>query len=145
MKSPMKGSFEMSASFFRVSGIDPNDGAKMAFVWCRSEDQDGFILVASTYIVGASTVRPPGIHPGQFSVAFLLPAHCLADSIIVTDDLDERRSLGDVVVEKCPTPNGFHSSQAPSIRGVQPPYPEIGQVLTGKVLSHDGPTMEIRS
>lgn len=135
----------MSGSFFRVSGIDPNDGAKMAFVWCRTANQDSFSLVASAHIVGADTVRPPGIRPGQFSVAFLLPSHCLADTIIATDDIDEQRSLPNVVVEKCPTPQGFHSGRMADLGGVRPPYPEIGQVMSGAMLARNDAAGGVRS
>lgn len=135
----------MSGSFFRVSGIDPNDGAKMAFVWCRVENQDGLVLIASAHIVGVDTVRPPGIHPGQFSVAFLLPHNCQADTIIATDDTDEQRALANVVIEKCTTPQGFHSDGMAALRAVRPPYPEIGQVMSGAMLARNDAATDIRS
>jgi hypothetical protein len=91
----------MSHNVFRVSGVDRNDGAKMAFVWARSDKQEDLVLVASGYTVVAEGFIPPGIEAGQFTVPFLLPPDCDGDTIVVTGDRNRTRILPNVTVERC--------------------------------------------
>jgi hypothetical protein len=98
----------MSDAFFRASGIDANDGAKVVFVWCRSEAQGSPLLVGSGHIVSAGVSLPPGIRLGQFSVTFLLPPGYSADNVVVTDDTDGKIFLPDVTVTDCSTSVGAH-------------------------------------
>ena len=125
----------MSDAFFRVSGIDANEGAKIVYVWCRLEAQGSPLLVGSGHIVSAGVSRPPGIQLGQFSVTFLLPPGCSADSITVTDDTNGKAFLPDVTVIDCSTSvgsqlgvaaphadpraraNGSNGSRQPSLNG----------------------------
>jgi hypothetical protein len=93
--------FNMYNTFYRVSGVDQNEGAKIAFVWCRAEGQEGLTLVGSGHIVDAEGDLPPGIRAGQFAVSFLLPPGCSADSITVTDNRNSKEFLPDVTVVRC--------------------------------------------
>ena len=95
----------MSGAFFNVSGIDPNDGAKIVFVWCRARGQDTDTLVGSGHVVGAGGGGglPPGIRVGQFSVTFELPAGCPDDSVVVTDDKSGKDFLPGVTLVACRT------------------------------------------
>jgi hypothetical protein len=55
----------MHNTFYRVSGVDQNDGAKIAFVWCRAEGQEGLTLVGSGHIVNAEGDLPQASEPGN--------------------------------------------------------------------------------
>lgn len=96
----------MSSAFFRVSGVDTNDGANIVFVWCQSDGRGSHVPVGSGRVVPTGTNCPPGIRPGQFAVVVLLPRDCSADSIIVTDDKDGKRILPDITVIPCLTRTG---------------------------------------
>lgn len=95
----------MSGAFFNVSGIDPNDGAKIVSVWCRdsrAKGPDNYVLLGSGHVVDAGgCAPPPGISVGQFSVTFALPYGCSADDIVVTDDKNSKEPLPDVTVTPC--------------------------------------------
>jgi hypothetical protein len=93
----------MSGAFFNVSGIDPNDGAKIVFVWCRAEGQPNYTLAGSGHVVGAGAGLPPGIRVGQFSVTFQLPLGCSTDSVVVTDDKHGKEFLSGVTITHCST------------------------------------------
>lgn len=93
----------MSSTFFNVSGTDPNDGAKIVYVWCHAEGQENDALVATGHVVSADVRRPPGIRVGQFSVTFPLPPGCSADSVVVTNDPGGKTLLRDVTVVHCAT------------------------------------------
>lgn len=94
----------MSGAFLNVSGIDPNDGAKSVFVWCRAEGQNSYALVGSGLVLGGGDVLPPGIQAGQFSVTFMLPPGCSSDSVVVTDDKHGNDFLAGVTITHCSTP-----------------------------------------
>jgi hypothetical protein len=95
-------------TFVNVSGIDPNDGAKIVFVWCRDKGLEHYALLGSGHVVGAID-RPPGIPIGQFSVTFLLPPGCSADDVLVTDDKNGTDRLRGVTVTPCLGVPGFRS------------------------------------
>jgi hypothetical protein len=98
----------MSGTLFKVSGIDPNDGVRIVFVWCRDEGFDNYALLGSGHVVAAGGVGlPPGISVGQFSVTFLLPYGRSASSIVVTDDKNGKEFLHDVIVTPCSVPAAF--------------------------------------
>jgi hypothetical protein len=101
----------MSGGFVNVSGIDPNDGAKIVFVWCRDPDKgpDDSRLVGSGHVVGPDAPRPPGISVGQFSVTFPLSPGCSADDIVVTDDKTGKDYLPGVTVTPCSAIAGLRS------------------------------------
>jgi len=74
-------------NFVNVSGIDPNNGARIVFVWCRNKGPADYMLLGSGHVVDVpSHARPPGIQAGQYSVTFLLPPECSVDEVFVTDD-----------------------------------------------------------
>jgi hypothetical protein len=87
-------------TFINVSGVDPNDGARIVFVWCRDKGPEDYALLGSGHLVGAFG-RPPGIQAGQFSVTLLLPAGCSADDVIVTDDKVGNEHLRGVTITPC--------------------------------------------
>jgi hypothetical protein len=95
-------------TFVNVSGIDPNDGAKIVFVWCRDKGPEDYVLLGSGHVVGAIG-RPPGIQEGQFSVTFLLPSGCSTDDIFVTDDKIGKEHLRGVAITPCLGVPGFPS------------------------------------
>jgi hypothetical protein len=98
----------MSNAIFRASGVDPNDGAKIVYVWCRDKNQDSYTLIGSGYVVGAQAGLPPGIRPGQFCVVFILPPGHSADTIVITDDTNGKEFLPNVSVIPCATSAVFH-------------------------------------
>lgn len=73
----------MRCMYFSVSGVDPNEGAEIAFVRCRGKDP-------------ASCEPLPGVQVGQFSIAFLLPDGCSADNIVATHDKSGKGLLSGV-------------------------------------------------
>jgi hypothetical protein len=85
--------------FYNTSGIDPDDRAKMVFVW-RVRGPDDWVLLGSGHLVG-NLDRPKGIQAGQFSVTFALPTGCAADEIVVTDRATGKTPLPDVIVRPC--------------------------------------------
>lgn len=92
----------MKGSFFNVSGVDPNEGAKIVFVWGHDGNTEASLLLGSGHIVRAdSGARPPGIATGQFSVTFLLPSACLAGDVVVTDDVVGAGRLNEIVIFPC--------------------------------------------
>jgi len=95
-------------TFVNASGIDPNDGAKVVFVWCRDKGPEDYALLGSGHVVGAIG-RPPGIEVGQFSVTFLLPSGCSTDDIFVTDDKIGKEHLRGVTITPCLGVPGFRS------------------------------------
>lgn len=97
----------MNNAFYRASGVDPNDGAKIVYVWCRDKNQDSYTLIGSGYVVGGQAGLPPGIRAGQFCVVFILPPGCSADTIVVTDDKNGKEFLPNVSIIPCSTLAGF--------------------------------------
>jgi hypothetical protein len=95
-------------TFVNVSGIDPNGGAKIVFVWCRDKGPEDYALLGSGHVVGAIG-RPPGIQAGQFSVTFLLPSGCSTDDVCVTDDKIGNEHLRGVTITPCLGVPGFPS------------------------------------
>ena len=87
-------------TFVNVSGIDPNDGAKIVFVWCRDKGLEHYSLLGSGHIVGAIG-RPPGILVGEFSITFQPPPRCYASDVFVTDDKNGNEHLRGVTVTPC--------------------------------------------
>ena len=96
----------MKDAFFRVAGFDPNPEATFVYVWSRAGDIEDYTLVGSGHVVRGEAL-PPGIKAGQFALAFMLPAGCSADSIVVTDDKNGDEYLSDVTVLPCSTPPGL--------------------------------------
>jgi hypothetical protein len=94
-------------SFFKVSGTDPNDGARIVFVWCREKGPDDYRLLGSGHVIGPDGVRPPGISVGQFSVTLALPPGRSPDDVVVTDDTAGKVHLPDVIITPCSTVVGF--------------------------------------
>jgi hypothetical protein len=97
-------------TFVNVSGIDPNGGAKIVFVWCCDKGPEDYALLGSGHVVGAIG-RPPGIQAGQFSVTFLLPLGCSADDVFVTDDKIGNEHLRGVTITPCLGVPGFPSEE----------------------------------
>jgi hypothetical protein len=95
-------------TFVNVSGIDPNDGAKIVFVWCRDKGPEDYALLGSGHVVGAIG-RPLGIQAGQFSITLLLPSGCSTDDVFVTDDKIGKEHLRGVTVTPCSGVSGFRS------------------------------------
>jgi len=96
-------------AFINVSGTDPNDGAKIVFVWCHDKGPEDYALLGSAHVVGA-VGRPPGIMVGQYSVTFLLPPGCSADDVFVTDDKKGNEHLRGVTITPCLSVSGFRSA-----------------------------------
>jgi hypothetical protein len=93
---------DMNGAFFNVSGIDPNEGARIVFVWCRDKDADDYVLLGSGHPVSAvGCAPPPGITVGQFSITFPLPPGCSAGNIVVTGGKNGKEPLPDVTVTSC--------------------------------------------
>jgi hypothetical protein len=97
----------MNGAFHNVSGIDPNGGASIVFVWCRSRDHEGPLLLSSGHVVGA--IRPPGIAEGQFSVTFPLPPGYSANDVVVTHDESGEQALSNITVVPCSAVASFQS------------------------------------
>lgn len=91
----------MSGPYINVSGVDHSEQPSQIYVWCRAEGRNSYALVETGHAIGAKDVRPPGIHVGQFSITFRLPAGCAADSLFVTSDKDATELLRDVAVTRC--------------------------------------------
>ena len=104
----------MSGAFFRVSGIDPNDGARIVFVWCRDiKSPHTYLLLGSGHVVGGEGLfLPSGVSVGQFSVVFSLPYGCSPGDVVVTDDKNGDEHLLDVTVTPCSTPMGYRPGAA---------------------------------
>jgi hypothetical protein len=103
----------MIGTFFNVSGIDPNAGARIVFVWGRDKGSDEYVLLGSGHVVGTDgSGVPPGVLAGQFSVVFQLPDRCSSDHIAVTDDKSGKEFLRGVVVTPCGSRSGFQSGAA---------------------------------
>lgn len=100
----------MNGTFLNVSGIDPNDGASIVFVWCRNKDREDPLLLSSGHVVGA--IHPPGIAAGQFSVTFPLPPGYSANDVFVTRDEGGKQALSNVTVLPCPAVASFQSGGA---------------------------------
>jgi hypothetical protein len=103
-------------TFVNVSGIDPNDGAKIVFVWCRDKGPEDYALLGSGHVVGAIG-RPPGIQAGQFSITFLLPSGCSTDDVFVTDDKIGNEHLRGVTITPCLGVPGFPSEETANPAG----------------------------
>jgi hypothetical protein len=87
---------------FNVSGVDPNEGASVVFVMCRSGFTDGYVQLGNGHIVGANGAYvPPGARAGQYSVTLRLPYGCLPNTIIVKDDKNDQSCLDNVTVTPC--------------------------------------------
>ena len=103
----------MSGAFFRVSGIDSNDGARMVFVWRRNEGPHDYALLGSGHVVGGEGFfPPPGVSVGQFCVVLLLPDGCSPGDVVVTDDKNGNEPLLGVTVTPCLTPMGYRPGAA---------------------------------
>jgi hypothetical protein len=103
----------MSSTFFRVSGIDSNDGARIVFVWCRNKGPDDYALLGAGHVVsGENFLLLPGVSVGQFSVVFALPDGCSPDDVVVTDDKNGNEPLLGVALTPCLTPMGFRFEAA---------------------------------
>lgn len=90
--------------FVNASGVDPDEGANIVFVWCRNKGPEDYVLLGSGHVVRAvGSARPPGILAGQFSVTFLLPPGCSEEDVFVTDDKNGKERLPDVKVTPCLT------------------------------------------
>jgi hypothetical protein len=100
----------MNGAFHNASGVDPNDGASIVFVWCRSRDHEGPRLLSSGHVVGA--IRPPGIAAGQFSITFPLPPGYSANDVVVTHDESGKQPLSNVTVAPCSAVASFQSGGA---------------------------------
>lgn len=87
-------------TFINVSGIDPDNRAKIVFVWCSNKGPEDYALMGSGHVVGAAG-RPSGIMVGQFSVTVLLPPGCSTDEVFVTDDMNGQEHLRGVTVTPC--------------------------------------------
>jgi len=97
-------------TFADASGIDPNDGAKIVFIWCRDRGPEDYCLLGSGHVVGAvGSARPPGVPAGQFSVTFLLPPGCSVEDVFVTDDKNGEDHLRGVTIKPCLGVPGFRS------------------------------------
>jgi hypothetical protein len=81
--------------FCNASGLNPNNGAKIVFVWHYRGPCD-YVPLGSGHVVDA-VGRPPGIRVGQYSVTFPLPPGCSADEIVVTDDTGVAHLLSAIV------------------------------------------------
>jgi hypothetical protein len=89
-------------TFVNISGIDPNDGATLVFVWCRKEGPENFALLGSGNVVSLPTsARLPGIESGQFSVTIPLPLGRSIDDLFVTDDKTGDEHLTGVTMTAC--------------------------------------------
>ena len=110
----------MNGTFLNVSGIDPNDGASIVFVWGRNKDHRDPLLLGSGHVVGA--IRPPGIAAGQFSITFPLPPGYSASDVVVTHDESGKQALSDIRVTPCVAVASFQSGGAVTLvdRAVHP-------------------------
>lgn len=91
-------------TFFNISGIDPNPGAEIVFVWCRDNSIDKYVLVGSGHVVGEfGCGRPPGVPIGQFSITFPLPAGCSVADVILTNDHASDGYLPTFTITACTT------------------------------------------
>ena len=97
----------MNGTFLNVSGIDPNDGASIVFVWCRNKGHEDPLLLISGQVVGA--IRPPGIAAGQFSITFPLPPGYSANDVVVTHDESGKQPLSNFTVVPCSAVASFQS------------------------------------
>lgn len=107
----------MLGRFFEVSGIASNEGAKLAYVWCRAEGGNDYRLVGSGHVVGADGIRPPGIKAGQFAIAIRLPPDGAVETIAVTDDVSGEELIPGVSIIECPAPAGFRAGTATARAG----------------------------
>jgi hypothetical protein len=98
----------LEGAFCNVSGVDPNDGAKIVFVWRRGKSPGDHELLGSGHVVGAMG-RPPGIQIGQYSITFPLPPGCSPDDLVVTDDTSGKEQLPGVTVTPCSPMPGLSS------------------------------------
>jgi hypothetical protein len=85
-------------AFYNASGIDPDDRAKMAFVW-HARGPDDYAPQGTGHLVGTFG-RPKGISVGLFSVTFPLPHGRAADEL-VSDDATGKARLPGVIVRPC--------------------------------------------
>lgn len=115
----------MVGRFFEVSGVSPNEGAKLAYVWCRPQGGGDYVLVGSGYVVGTEGTFPPGIKPGQFTVAIRLPDDSAAETIAVTDDVGGGDLVPKVAILEFPAPSGLREATAAARMGfvVSPELP----------------------
>lgn len=113
----------LAGAFCNVSGVDPNAGAKIVFVWRRDKGPDDYVLLGSGHVVGACG-RPPGIKIGQFSVTFPLPPGCSAEDLVVTDDTSGKEHLPGVTVTPCSASVGLKPG------GTIVPVPALRAVAT---------------
>jgi hypothetical protein len=90
----------MNGAYFNVSGVDQSEGAGTVFVRSRNGDPDNDIPLGSGPVVG-NGILLPGIQVGQFSITFLLPDGCSADSIVVSRDKSGAELLAGVTITRC--------------------------------------------
>lgn len=97
-------------NYYNVTGVDPNEGARIVFVWARTQDSGSKVLLGSGHVVGAvGCGRPPGVPIGQYCVTFPLPPGSAADDVVLTDDKNADVHLSDVTLTHCSTLAGLRS------------------------------------
>jgi hypothetical protein len=90
----------MHSAYFNVSGVDQSEDAETVFVRSRNGDPDNDIHLGSGCVVGKGLLLP-GIQVGEFSVTFLLPDGCSADSVVVSRDKSGADLLSGVTLTRC--------------------------------------------
>jgi hypothetical protein len=128
----------MSNTLFKVSGIDPNAGASVVFVWHRDKRSGNYAMLGSGHVVRAGGPGlPSGVQAGQFSVTIALPPGGSADNVVVTDDKGGKEILPGVVVAPCSaigafSPAGIGSPQGASgVIGVNGGPDYLGKGVVG--------------
>ncbi len=117
----------MRNDIFKVTGLDPKEGASVVFVWSHDRVSNELMLLGAGHTVGIDTVRPVGIETGQFAVTFLLPQNCTKEGIIVTGDKEGKQIIPRINLTACFLPNGtepriaFFGTTAASISVDAPP------------------------
>jgi hypothetical protein len=132
----------MSGQFVNVSGINPHDGARRVFVWCRDKALENIVMLGSASVIGEDRCGfLPGIEVGQFSVTVALPIGCAADAIFVTDENNCKVPLPNMAVKPCFLSAGSESGG--SITSGDPTTQSANRTPTSSVTR--GPTVMARS